>query len=101
MSSLVAGATPSSPSGDSWPGGGSTVTGPIASDMPHRPTICRAMLHNSLRIALAPPADHLPGDVPDRVEISLRPGGHVAVDALLGGAAAERADDPAAQVPRG
>src|SRR5215470_3721379 len=40
-SSLVAGATPSRPYGDSWPGGGSTETGPIAADMPQRPTICR------------------------------------------------------------
>ena len=72
---------PSSPSGDSWPGGGSTVTGPIASDMPQRP-------------------DHLPGDVAHLVEVALGAGRHVAEDDLLGRPAAERADDPAAQVFR-
>jgi hypothetical protein len=33
-SSLVAGATPSTP--DSWPAAGSTDTGPMAGDIPHR-----------------------------------------------------------------
>ncbi len=43
MSSLAAGATPSVPVDDSWPHEGSTETGPMAGDMPHRPTIWRAI----------------------------------------------------------
>ena len=45
-SSLVAwdGPLPSSPAkGWSCPSAGRTVNGPIRSDMPHRPTICRAI----------------------------------------------------------
>ena len=42
--------------------------------------------------------DHLAGDPGDLLEVGLGAGGDVAVDELLGRAAAERADDAAAQV---
>ena len=48
---------PSKPGSDAAvgkPGGGSTVTGPIAVDIPHRPTICRAMLLTWSRSLSAP-----------------------------------------------
>ena len=54
--------------------------------------------HEADGLGHAPAAHHLTGDRGDLLEIRLGPGGHVAVDDLFGGAAAQRADDPAAQI---
>ena len=63
------------------PSAGSTDSVPMRSDMPQRPTIDRAMRVTDL-------------------EVALRAGRDDVEDLLLGGHAAQRADDPAAEVVR-